>query len=91
MRAQVAERERRGGVAGDHDKIGRHLRDGVADHLAHAFNQRVFRLAAVRKAGIVRHIDEVRIGPRARDLAEDGETAQAGVEDQNGGGFGGHR
>ena len=41
------------------------------------------RNRAVGKQRVVRRIDEPRIGPRARDLAEHGQAADAGIEHQD--------
>ena len=83
VRAQILERQSRGGVARYHDEIGRVLRDGLADDVGDARDQRVFGEIAIGKAGIVRHIDVSRVRPHGGDLAEDGESADAGIEDQN--------
>ena len=83
-RAQFGERQRGGGVAGHHHQIGRVVGDRLADDIDDARDQRVFRHVAVGKAGIVGDIDEARVGPRRGDLAEHGEPADAGIEDEDG-------
>ena len=40
---------------------------------------------AVGKQRVVGRIDEARIGPRPRDLAEDRQAAEAGIEHQDSG------
>src|SRR5262249_2796421 len=49
------------------------------------------RLAAtaIGKEGIVGDVDVARIGPHLGDLAKDGEAAEPGIEDENGGSHGG--
>ena len=48
-----------------------------------AFDQRGFGNLAVGKQRVVRRVDETRIGARARDLAEHGQPADAGIEHQD--------
>ena len=80
------ERQRGRGVAGDHDQVGRVLRDRLAQHGGDALDQRAFGQIAIRKAGVVGQIEIARVRPRGGNLAEHGEAAQAGVEDEDGGG-----
>ena len=49
-----------------------------------AGDQRRFVVTAVGKERVVGDVDEARVRPRLRDLAEHGEAAEAGIEDQNG-------
>jgi hypothetical protein len=74
-----------GGVAGDDEKVGTLLveklcaGDGVAcDGFA--------GLGAIRKPGGIAEVDVVSAGDQGQQGAEDGEAAEAGVEDADGGG-----
>ena len=60
----------------------------LADDGDDAPEQLGLRQVAIREAGVVGDIDEARVGARSRDLAEDGQAAEAGVEDEDGGGAG---
>ena len=59
------------------------LRDGRADNRKDARDQRVFRLVAIGKAGIVGDVNVTRAGQRRFDLAKHRETANAGIEDKD--------
>jgi len=59
------------------------LGDGLADDVQDARDQRFFRHGAIGEGGVVGDIDEMRVGTRLGDLAEDGEAAEAGVEDED--------
>ncbi len=60
------------------------------DHRGDARDQRFFGERAIGEGGIVGEIDEAGIGPRHPNLAEYGEAAEAGIEDEDawGGGTG---
>ena len=84
----VFEGEGGGGVAGDDEEVGALgleelcALDGVAgDGLA--------GLGAVGETGGVAEVDVVRAGDEGEQRAEDGEAAEAGVEDADGGDFAG--
>ena len=57
------------------------------DEIAHqpddALDQRSLRNLSVGKQRVVRRVDELRIGTRARDLAEHGQSADAGIEHED--------
>ena len=53
-----------------------HQADDAGDKLG-------FRKLAIGKQRIVRRIDEARVGPRLRDLAEHRQAADAGIEHQD--------
>ena len=55
-----------------------------ADDVDDARDQSAFRHVAIGEGGVVGDIDVICIGPRRRDLAIDGEAAEAGIEDENG-------
>ena len=80
----VFEGEGGGGVAGDDEEFGTLFveelcaRDGVA-------GDGLVRLGAVGKAGGVAEVDVVGVGDEGQQSAEDGEAAEAGVEDAYGG------
>ena len=83
-RPQRRQHEGRGGVAGDHDEVGLMRRDEVGHHGDDARDELALRPAAVGKQRVVGRIDEARVGPRARDLAIDRQSAEAGIEHQDG-------
>ncbi len=58
--------------------------DGVADHLDDARHQLNFRDVTIGKARVVGEIDVARVGARPHDLAEHGEAAEAGIQQQDG-------
>ena len=80
----VVEGEGGGGVAGDDEEVGAlgfeeaGAFDGVAGDGALGFG-------AVGEAGGVAEVDVVRAGDEGQQGAEDGEAAEAGVEDADGG------
>ena len=78
--------ERGGGVAGDHDQIGRVRGDQFADQRHHAGDDLVLAVMAVGKERVVGDIDIMRVGSRGDDLAQHRESAKAGIEDENRGG-----
>ena len=81
--AQRGQHLHRGGVAGDHHEVGAVRRDEAFHQADDALDQLGLGDLAVGKQRIVRRIDEARIGPRARDLAEHRQAADAGIEHQD--------
>ena len=81
--AQMRHHQRGGGVAGDHDKVGRMRGDQFADQRHHARDDLVLAMVAVGKEGVVGDIGIMRVGPRPDDLTQYREPAQAGIENQN--------
>ena len=61
------------------------LGDQPFHHIEHAHHELAFVLAAVGEEGVVGGIDEAGVRPRFHDLAENGEPAKAGVEDEDAG------
>ncbi len=57
--------------------------DQVADQRHHAGNDLVLGMLAVGKIGVVGDVRISRAGPQLDDLAEHGETAEAGIEDED--------
>src|SRR6185437_3583758 len=86
--SQIRHHERGGGVAGDHDQIGRVAVDQVTDQRHHARDDFILAVMAVRKEGIVGDIDVMGVGPCGDDFAQHGEAAEAGIEYQDGRGNG---
>ncbi len=82
--AQFREHDGGSGVAGDDDQIGPVRRDEFAHQPGDARDQRRLRHGAIWKRCIVGNIEEIGVRPRGRDLAIDGEAAEAGIEYQNG-------
>ncbi len=58
----MGERQRRGRIAGDHDKIGCEFGNGRADHRGDTGNQRILWLVPIREPGIVGEIDKTHTG-----------------------------
>ena len=54
--------------------------DQFADQRHHAGDDRFFAVMAVGKERVIGDIDVMRIGPRADDLTQHGEAAEAGIE-----------
>ena len=76
----------RGGVAGQDDEgaaFGEEVHDGFAGEAVDG----VVGACAVGGAGVVAEVDVVVVGLGFADLVEDGESAEAGVEDADGGRF----
>jgi hypothetical protein len=81
--AQMRHHEGGSSVAGDHDEIGRMLLDQIADQRHHAGDDGLLAVMAVGEERVVGDIDEVRVVSRRHDLAQHGEAAEAGIEDEN--------
>src|SRR5262249_15434247 len=88
-RAQMRQHQRRSSIAGNDDQIGTMGLDQLAHKVAHARDELGLAATAVGKEGIVGDVDVARIGPHLGDLAKNGEAAEPGIEDENGGSHGG--
>ena len=82
----VVEGEGGGGVAGDDEEFGALIEEeaGAGDGVA---GDGLVRLGAVGETGGVAEVDVVGVGDEREESAEDGEAAEAGVEDADGGGW----
>ena len=54
----------------------------MSDDIAHATDQQILRQRAIRKRGIVCHVNTSGIRAGARDGALDGQAAYAGIENK---------
>ena len=88
-RADVVERDGRGGVAGDHGEARPEALDEPAEQRRDAARQLRVALLAVGKAGAVGGIDDRRIGQQLARRPEHRQPADAGIEEEEGG-FGVH-
>ncbi len=86
---QLRHHQRRSGVAGDDDEIGVVGCDQLRHQRHDTRGQCIGAVVTIGEERIVADIDVSRIRTRADDLARDGEAAEAGIENENGGG-GGH-
>ena len=82
-RAQMCHHRNRHGVAGDHHKVGPVRGDQFTDQRHDPCDDRVFAVVAVGKEHVVGDIDKMRVGAHPDDLTQDGETAEAGIEQEN--------
>jgi hypothetical protein len=90
-RAQMRQHQRRGGVAGDDDQVGPVRLDQLAHEVADARHKLRLAVAAVRKEGVIGDVKVTRARPRLGDFAENGQSAETGIEDENGRCHGGYR
>ncbi len=82
---QRRQNQRRGRVTGDDHAIRRKIREGRADHIEHAGNQRGWLQGTIGEAGIIREIEVIRTGQRRPDRAENREATKPGIEHENAG------
>jgi len=82
--AQMRQHKGRGGITGDNNELRRICGDQLAHENRDAIDQLRLAMVAIGKESIVRDIDVMRVGSCFGDLPEHGETAKAGIEDQNG-------
>jgi hypothetical protein len=65
--------------------------DQLAHEVADAHHKFRLALAAVRKEGVIGDVKVTCVRPRLGDLAENGQSAETGIEDENGRCHGGSR
>src|SRR5689334_25360359 len=80
----MREHKGRGGIACNDDEVGPVIGDQFGYEATDTGNQFLLRLGAIRKEGVVRHIEISRVGSCLGDLTKDRQAAQSGIEDQNG-------
>src|SRR5262245_4290322 len=85
----MRQHQRRGGVTSDDDEVRTVGLDQLVHERAYARNELGLAATAVRKESIVGDVDVARIGPHLGDLAKNGEAAEPGIKDENGGSHGG--
>ncbi len=82
--AQLRHHQGRDGVAGDHHHIRRVSPDQVADQRHHPVYDLHLGVVAVGKEDVVGNVGIGGVRARLHDLAKDGQTAEAGIEHQDG-------
>jgi hypothetical protein len=90
-RAQMRQHQRRSRIAGNDDQIGMVGLDQLAHQVANARDEFGLAATAVGKEGVVGDVNVIRIGPRLGDFAENGQSAETGIEGENGRCHGGSR
>jgi len=83
--ANVGERDRRGGVAGNDREPRLVAFNETAEQRGDARREFSLALLTIRQAGIVGGVDDRRGGQPRAGRTEHGEAAEAGVEEQDGG------
>lgn len=84
--------QRRGGIAGDHREVGVKARDEALHDGEDAGDELLLAQAAIGETGVVGGVDDMRRRAGTRGASEHGETAEPGIEDEDGGlGAGGHK
>jgi hypothetical protein len=75
--------ERRGRVAGNHDRIRREEMNEPGHDFADARHQRRLAQSSIRKARVIGDIDALRVGAQPHHFGEHGQAAEAGIEDKD--------
>ena len=76
--------QRRSRIAGNDDQIGTVGLDQLAHEGANARDEFGLAATAVGKEGVVGDVKVARVRPRLGDFAENGQSAETGIEDENG-------
>ncbi len=80
--ANLVQRDRARGVAGDHHQPGLIAFDKAAEQGGHSRRDLGFRLGSVRIAGAIRRIDDRRSRQQLPSRSEDGQAADSRIEKQ---------
>ena len=80
--AQIRQRQRGGGIAGEHDNYRPISRQQLREHCDKPRTQRRFRPIAIGKCGVVGNVDHAPPVSRLTNRAQYRQSAQPGIEDQ---------